>query len=874
MSAYAAHSDENQQFTITGVVGTLGTSDTGGTANALPVGVHDATGAMYVRISGTDVDIGGGAGTNVNIITGTVNRVHDLGTLGSIANIGIVHNAGTIAALPQVSVGTLPTLNITTGTINRLHDAGTVGSVANIGIVHNAGTIAALPQVSVGTIPQVSVGTLSDLPGGTVDLGTVVGADAAGGTSNTRPIQIGGTTSTGTVYGILVDTSGNPQVDVVNTPSVTLPNPVGSVTVTVGTVSKLPSDGTITQVTTVSNLNNGSVNILTGTVNVGTVTISSISADLPGGTLDAGTVVVSAINADLPGGTLDLGTIVGRDANAAAQTGNPIAFGGTDSGGTIRTVSVNSSGALSVTGASSGTVVEIEKGSISTGTLALVTTVSNLTNGSVRMTVGTISVLPDIPGGTLDLGTIVGADAAGGTSNTRPVQIGGTTSTGTVYGMLVDTAGNPQVDIVNTPTVNVNSGTINVGTANVSLVSSNGTITRVGHVGTIESMPAVGGGTQHAEDTAHVSGDGGYLMLGVGNTAGSAFAIAGDYIPFALDTTGKQYIATVTTVDTVTTVSNLTNGSINILTGTVNSATLVGGTLQAGTVNASLVSSNGTITRLGNIGTLELGTVSGFTRVITGTINGTAVQNGTVEINTVGLNTVNIAVDEGLTAGAYSISGVTADGALAIPYYDVVAGTFVDRNSSINPENSVYVVPVLGCGTIRLVRTSAGNGSALVTMAAGYNDSNLGFNYITDIKRGSIANIGVVHNAGTIQNLNDGTVHIDSLPVRIGTSYGTLGTTGAAVWGTIIAAAGAGTYQYIEGLSIVVHSGTVDCAITNIGVGGTTGAGVLARGQFVPGGGIVRDFTHAQRSGTNGTIAFWMGGAGTAFFQVNYYQAT
>jgi len=106
----------------------------------------------------------------------------------------------------------------------------------------------------------------------------------------------------------------------------------------------------------------------------------------------------------------------------------------------------------------------------------------------------------------------------------------------------------------------------------------------------------------------------------------------------------------------------------------------------------------------------------------------------------------------------------------------------------------------------------------------------------------------------------------------IGTSYGAVGTTGAAVWGTLIAAAGAGTRQYVSGLEVVVASGTVDVAVTNIGIGGSTGAGVLARGQFTPGGGIQRTFNPVSASGANGTLSFWLGEAGTVAIVVDYWQ--
>ena len=132
----------------------------------------------------------------------------------------------------------------------------------------------------------------------------------------------------------------------------------------------------------------------------------------------------------------------------------------------------------------------------------------------------------------------------------------------------------------------------------------------------------------------------------------------------------------------------------------------------------------------------------------------------------------------------------------------------------------------------------------------------------------------------TVSNLTNGTVRVsvgtvtqNAVPLVIGTSYGTLGTAGAATWGTLVATAGAGTRQYVSGIAIVVASGTVDCAITNVGtVAAANGAGILARGQFVPGGGIMRDFFPAQVSGTNGTLSFWLGGAGTAYFIVDYWQ--
>jgi hypothetical protein len=47
---YGAHNDNvNQVFSILGVIGTLGTSDVGGTANTLPIGVDPDNGAIFTK---------------------------------------------------------------------------------------------------------------------------------------------------------------------------------------------------------------------------------------------------------------------------------------------------------------------------------------------------------------------------------------------------------------------------------------------------------------------------------------------------------------------------------------------------------------------------------------------------------------------------------------------------------------------------------------------------------------------------------------------------------------------------------------------------------------------------------------------------------
>lgn len=127
-------------------------------------------------------------------------------------------------------------------------------------------------------------------------------------------------------------------------------------------------------------------------------------------------------------------------------------------------------------------------------------------------------------------------------------------------------------------------------------------------------------------------------------------------------------------------------------------------------------------------------------------------------------------------------------------------------------------------------------------------------------------------NKGTITKLEAGTVALNMVPVTAGTSFVVVGTAGSGFWGTIIAAAGAGTKQYVSGIDVIGVSGTVEVAITNIGVTGSTGAGVLARGFIPPTGGISKNFNPIQVSATNGTLAYWLGGAGTVDITIQYWQ--
>jgi len=251
--------------------------------------------------------------------------------------------------------------------------------------------------------------------------------------------------------------------------------------------------------------------------------------------LNAGTITSIGVLPDLPGGTLDVGTMVGGAASGVAASGNPNQIAGTDGGGTIYSMLVDTAGNPQVDIVNSPTV---NLNDLPGGTVDLVTTVSNLTNGSVRMTVGTVTVLPDLPGGTLDVGTMVGGAASGAAASGNPNQIAGTDGGGTIYSMLVNTAGNPQVDIVNSPTVSLNDlpgGTVDLVTTVSNLTSGSVRMT----VGTVSVLPDLPGGT----------------------------------------------------IDLITTTTNLTSGSVRMTVGTMTTGSLANvaqvhnaGTIQAGTI--------------------------------------------------------------------------------------------------------------------------------------------------------------------------------------------------------------------------------------------------------------------------------------------------
>lgn len=196
-------------------------------------------------------------------------------------------------------------------------------------------------------------------------------------------------------------------------------------TKTAGDVVANINNGTVTSVTnlaagTVTKVEGGTIqaNVLTGTINVGTFTNLGTNVNVVTGTQQTlGTVGI--VNA------LVVGTIGGKAASGAAAVANPVLIAGTDSGGTVYAPIVTSTGAMSVSGASAGTYVNIVTGTQQT--LGTVGVVNSQVAGTLN-TLGTVAVVNAIVAGTQNTLGTVGTLAGQGTLT----NLGSLTNAGTV----------------------------------------------------------------------------------------------------------------------------------------------------------------------------------------------------------------------------------------------------------------------------------------------------------------------------------------------------------------------------------------------------------------------------------------------------------
>jgi len=346
--------------------------------------------------SSVGINLGSATGIASDLI-GTVNYGISKIDISPIGASGTLFNGTVgISSIPQISIGTIP--NIPGGSIVMTN--GTIGTVPGIGTISNLGSL-----TNIGTLPNLPNGTLGSVLG----LGTLPGV---GTVTNLGSITNIGTLGTQTGLGSVGGLGTLPGVGVITTVT-NLSN---------GTIQ---NSGTVTGVGSISNI--GSIAaIISGTIqNSGTVTGIGTITNI-GSLTNIGTIP------NIPGGTLGILTN-GTLSNSGTTTGV----------GTITNLgSVTNIGQLYNAGT-------IQAGTI--GTIGNIGTLPNLPGGSIVVTSGTINS-GTITAGTINTGTFV---YTGGTLN-----LIGTLQAGTVVnnGGSVQISPKPAVNILTYGTVS--SGTI------------------------------------------------------------------------------------------------------------------------------------------------------------------------------------------------------------------------------------------------------------------------------------------------------------------------------------------------------------------------------------------------------------------------------
>lgn len=307
-----------------------------------------------------------------------------------------------------------PALTVHSGT------AGTAETIKATSSVTPGALDVAVVSGSFGDLTIGNIGTVGTVPGvGVLGLGTVVGKTAAGAPATTNPVLIAGTNGGGSVMTMLTGDDGRVEITNLQIENNTsgaasslsnidsywvsmgapfgampvavnsLPDPLGSVVVTAGTVdtsvvfpdplgSVVVTQGTIASVgtvpgvgvvTSVSNLVKGTVTKLEGgtvQVNVETGTIQSSGTTTGVGTVtnvgqihNAGTI--QAVNSIVAGTQNTLGT-VGVINNIVKGTVTKL------EGGTVQT-NIETGTVTSVSNLAAGTITALAAGTITAGTI-------------------------------------------------------------------------------------------------------------------------------------------------------------------------------------------------------------------------------------------------------------------------------------------------------------------------------------------------------------------------------------------------------------------------------------------------------------------------------------------------------------------------
>ncbi len=355
-------------------------------------------------------------------------------------------------------------------------------------------------------------------------------------------------------------------------------------------------------------------------------------------------------------------------------------------------------------------------------------------------------------------------------------------------------------------------------------------------------------------------------------------------------------------------VAMLNAGTVNIASGTLQNSgngTMVGGTLN-NLVSGTLQSSGAGTVTTGTLQNLVSGTINALA---SGTITGGTIQNvaggtvispmpsGTLNVGTVVVTLGTVGGAAGNAAAASGnpnpVGGTDSGGTIRTILVD---STGVQRSTG----TSVMSVGTLTAGTLTNLISGTINALAAGTVTAGtltnlvsgtinalaagtitggtlgnLNNGTLALvstvTTVSNLTNGSVNLLtGTVTRASNVGTLESGTIKIDPTTIPTMIQQGTLGTAGGSFFGTLSGASGAGTKHYVQGVDIVMNTGTADLRI----LAGTSiqGTGVLTAGNFIQGGGISKNWWPHFATGTNSELIYHFVGAGTAFITISYWK--
>lgn len=252
----------------------------------------------------------------------------------------------------------------------------------------------------------------------------------------------------------------------------------GSVVVTVGTISSM-----VGQFAEDAGHSSGAVgNLILGVRNDAGTSLSGADLDYTPATFDAnGALRVSGTVAT--GAGTQAVRIIDGTVTSVSNVANGTLAAVTSVGSVVGVGTLTNVGSITNVGLLYGGTID------TTGTVTGVGVVTNLTSGSVRMTVGTLTVMPNIPGGTLALVTSV----------TELANLAKGTVSRVEGGSIAVTAGTA---VVTGGSIVVTTGTVNVGTVRNDARTTQNILTygtqfaaTAAAYGTLIGSAAVGAGT-------------------------------------------------------------------------------------------------------------------------------------------------------------------------------------------------------------------------------------------------------------------------------------------------------------------------------------------------------------------------------------------